>query len=340
MKLASNTIRACIAAPAGKKLVVADLSNIEGRVAAWLAGEDWKLRAFEAFDAGTGPDLYKLAYASSFGIKPQEVDSDQRQIGKVQELALQYEGGVAAFVTFATAYNIDLDKLARDAWPNIPDGTRGQAIIMLEWHRDMGRNPPADNGMSEKTWLAIEAIKLGWRGAHPMIKGMWRELRDEVTSAIVREGVPHQAGPLSIVRKGSWLWITLPSGRALGYPSPAFRMDPVEVDDDKVPQTRISYYSVSPFTHKWDKVYTYGGKLFENIVQAVARDVMAWNMPAIEAEGYEIVLTVHDEVVTEAPDTPGFHGKHLAGLLAATPPWAKGLPLAAAGFEAMSYRKG
>ena len=108
MQLTSNAIRGCLVAPAGRKLVVSDLSNIEGRVAAWLAGEDWKLQAFREYDEGSGPDLYRLAYARAFAIEPDDVEKDQRQVGKVMELMLQYEGGVGAFLTGAATYGVGL----------------------------------------------------------------------------------------------------------------------------------------------------------------------------------------------------------------------------------------
>jgi DNA polymerase len=96
---------------------------------------------------------------------------------------------------------------------------------------------------------------------------------------------------------------------------------------------------VNQYSRKWQRLNTYGGKLFENACQAVARDVMAANMPRIEAAGYEIVLTVHDEVICEAPDTPEFNTEHLSQLLATNPVWAPDMPLAAGGFEDYRYRK-
>lgn len=88
MELCANAVRGCIVAAPGRKLCVSDLANIEGRMAAWLAGEKWKLDAFRAYDAGTGPDLYKVAYAAVFKILVSMVDGGaksgpQRQIGKV-----------------------------------------------------------------------------------------------------------------------------------------------------------------------------------------------------------------------------------------------------------------
>jgi hypothetical protein len=87
MELCTSAVRGCIVAPEGRKLVVADLSNIEGRMLAFLAGEEWKLQAFRDFDKGIGHDLYKVAYARAFGLDPTNVTKDQRQLGKVMELA-------------------------------------------------------------------------------------------------------------------------------------------------------------------------------------------------------------------------------------------------------------
>lgn len=327
MQLTSSSIRGALVAASGKKLVIADLSNIEGRVQAWLAGETWKLKAFTAYDNGTGHDLYKLAYGKSFGIAPEDVTKDQRQVGKVQELALGYEGGVGAFVTFAAAYNIDLDQLAEQAARAIPGNTWGQANIMLEWHRSKGRDPDRALGLSERAWLTCESFKLAWREAHSHIAAFWKELDGSVRDAIDEPGQTIICRALRIRRDGNWLRIVLPSGRAVCYPSP-------QIQDGK-----ITYMGMNQYSRKWCRLNTYGGKIFENVCQAVARDVMAANMPTIEDTGYQIVLTVHDEVICETPDIYDFNEDHLSSLLAAVPAWAEGMPLAAAGFQTYRYRK-
>lgn len=359
MHLTSSAIRGCIVASPGKKLVVADLSNIEGRDQAWLAGESWKLKAFRDFDAGTGFDLYAMAYAKSFNVTPESVMADkkaggsQRQVGKVQELALGYEGGVGAFVTFAAAYSIDLDELAEKAVKFIPGDVWGQANIMLQWHRDKGRDPAAQLKMPDRTWLVCESFKIGWRSGHKAIAAYWKELDACVREAIDHPGTTIDCGKVRIRRDGAWLRIVLPSGRAICYPSPQLvaekkkRKDEAEtigleaLESEEAPtgRTKITYMGVNQYTRKWDRLDSYGGKIFENICQAVARDVMAHNMPAIEVAGYAIVLTVHDEILAEAPDSPEYNAEHLAALLATNPPWALDMPLAAAGFETYRYKK-
>lgn len=108
IKAASNAIRGVVVPAPGRKLVVADLSNIEGRVLAWGAGEEWKLKAFRDYDEGTGHDLYILAYARAFHLQPEQVQKWMRQIGKVMELALGYQGAAGAFGTMAALLGIDL----------------------------------------------------------------------------------------------------------------------------------------------------------------------------------------------------------------------------------------
>jgi DNA polymerase len=325
MELTSSAIRGCIVAPKGKKLVVADLSNIESRVLAWLAGEEWKLQAFRDYDAGAGHDLYKLAYAKSFGIQPEAVSKDNRQVGKVQELALGYEGGVGAFLTFAAAYSIDLEAMGEQAIGAIPDAIMGEAARALEWTKQQKR---PTFGLSDRAWLVCDSFKRSWRYAHPAISSFWKDLEEAARLAVMRPGVTCECRMLKLRRDGAWLRIRLPSGRFLCYPGP-------QLDD----AGKLSYMGVNPYSRKWSRLKTYGGKLAENVTQAASRDVLAGNMPAIEAAGYRIVLSVHDENITEACDRDEFNAGHLAGLMATPPNWAKGLPLAAAGFEAYRYRK-
>ena len=318
---ASSAIRGSLVAPPGKKLVAADLSNIEGRMLAWLAGEEWKLQAFRDFDAGTGHDLYKLAYARSFNLKPEDVTKDGRQLGKVQELALGYQGAVGAFSSMARLYGMDL---------------------------------PEDQ---------VLGLVKAWRAANSRIKSFWYEIERTAITAIQTPGVTREVGKVRLRRDGAWFKIVLPSGRGLVYPNPKIVTGNTcrqcggtgfitekrtlkeecpacegsgKVNDEK---PKMTFDGINPYTKKWGRVYTYGGKLVENITQAASRDVMADAMIRAEDAGYEIVLTVHDEIVTETPDTGRFSAEGLAQIMSANPPWAEGLPLAAAGFEAYRYGK-
>lgn len=360
--LAGAAVRGAIIAPPGRKLVVADLANIEGRFAAWLAGEDWKLQAFRDYDTiigvdekgkaiRKGPDLYVLAYAKSFNAAIESVNKEMRQIGKVQELMFQYQGGVGAWLTGAATYGIDLGAMTEAVWDVLPEGVKEEARSFLHWlyseheqkateQLQKGKDPgdvalwldekklKTRFGLPEKTFIACDAIKRLWRAAHPKISSYWKELENTVKAAIYSPGVTLVCRRLKIRRDGSWLRIALPSGRALCYPFPQVKGD------------KIVFQGINPYTRQWGDVHTYGGKLFENVTQAGSRDILAANMPAIEDSGYAIAFSVHDELVTETPDTDDFNAGDLAERMAVNPPWADGLPLAAAGFETKRYFKG
>lgn len=281
MEVISGTVRGVLIPAPGHRYAVADLSNIEGRMLAWLAGEQWKLAAYEA-----GDDLYKITYGRTFGIAPEIVSEDQRQIGKVEELALGYQGAVGAFSTMAAAYGLEFE-----------------------------------------TPFVVDLVK-GWRKANPRIVSFWYELEDIVKHAIMHPDQWFECRRLRVMRKGAWLRIMLPSGRTLCYPRPALSED-----------GKITYDGQNQYTRKWGRIKTYGGKLVENVTQAASRDIIAANLPTIEAAGYGVVLSVHDELITEVELESPLDGEILAALMAECPSWAKGLPLAAVGKDLYRYRK-
>lgn len=321
MELTRNTIRGCLVAPPGRKLVISDLANIEGRVLPWLAGEQWKLDVFKAYDAGAGPDLYKLAYARAFRIKPEDVTSHMRQIGKVMELMLGYGGGCGAFITGAASYGIDLEQMAAGAIGDIAVGIRQEAENSWEWAVKEKRTL----GLNKQVYVVCDSFKRMWRNAHPKIVKFWENLDIAAKKATATGG--SYCGDLEFIFERNWLRIVLPSKRSICYPGARYD------------ESQISYLGVRQYSRKWERIHTYAGKWAENITQAVARDVMFYAMPTIEKAGYQMVAHVHDEVITEAPDSSEFNANHLSKLLATNPSWALGLPLAAGGFESYRYRK-
>ena len=109
MELCSSAVRGTIVAAPGQKLVIADLSNIEGRMLAWLAGEERKIEAFRTFDRGDGYDIYKITAGGILGKDPKDVTKDERQVsGKVPELACGYQGSVGAFAAMGAVYGVYL----------------------------------------------------------------------------------------------------------------------------------------------------------------------------------------------------------------------------------------
>lgn len=319
-----------------KKLVVADLSNIEGRVLAYLAGEKWKLDAFRAYDAGTGPDVYNLTAVSIVGGDPYNVPKTVRNVfGKVPDLAGGYEGGVGAYQTFAKAYGIQM----ADHWDTIQQKVHPDLIVKARDNLGRwGRRQMEEMEISETEWLASESAKLAWRARHPVTRKLWYALKDGATRAIQNPGTVFKAGPhlkFKVVRLENtpWLLLRLPSGRFLTY----YR--PIITDNGSISYEGYGTEDGKSTARVWTRLFAYGGKFAENACQALSADILKHNMPAIEEAGYEGVLTVHDEEVTETPDTPEYNADHLSYLLSRVPDWAPGLPLAAAGFEAYRYKK-
>ena len=324
--LASSALRGLIVAEPGRKLVASDLKNIEGRIIAWVAGEEWKLEAFAAYDRKEGPDLYKMAYARAFNIDPNDIGDkdDRRQIGKVMELALQYYGGVGAFCSMAEVYGLRLEQLASSAWPVIPAEFKAEA--KTAWSRAVKRKKTY--GLEERVWTVCHALVLMWRVAHPAICAFWAELDQSCRMATKVPNKEYKVGPhLSVDRQGNWLRIRLPSGRYLSYPAP--RGD----------EYTSSYMGIDPYTRQWRRISTYSGKRAQNIAEGVGADILGDGMLAADEAGFNPILSVHDEAITEPLNDDRFSSESLSRLLVQSSLWADGMPLAAEGFSGYRYRK-
>lgn len=173
-----------------------------------------------------------------------------------------------------------------------------------------------------------------WREANGTIKSWWYEMGKAAFAALRNPGVPYKARRVSWLYRKPFLLMKLPSGHYIPYFRP--KVEIAEKSWGEIEQ--ITYFGTNQKTKKWERLALWHGLACENGTQALARDVMTHNMPAVEAAGYNILLTVHDEIVTESPIGHGSVDE-LCSLLATNPPWAPGLPLAAEGFEDTRYHK-
>lgn len=361
-KLTASTVRGCIIPEPGNKLVVADYSNVEGRGLAWLAGEETALATFLA-----GLDIYCVTAGKMFGLNPdhiKQVRKDLRQIGKACELGLGYGGGVAAFLTFAKNLGLDLYAMAETMKGTFPDHIWAAAKRGYEYARIQEKNKKGFAGqkaerpsydLPKNVWLTCDSIKRMWRESHPKTCAFWNDLESAAMNAINNPGKSYWAGAevrengdraIRIRRTkgkdgspGWWLQVELPSGRILSYPGIGISVEK-QIDEDRAEyRERIRYMGENQTTRQWGRQYTYGGKLAENVTQALCRDLLANALVTVENAGWPIILHVHDEIVTEVPNTPEYTVAELERMMCDLPAWAAGFPLAAEGAELMRYAK-
>lgn len=174
-----------------------------------------------------------------------------------------------------------------------------------------------------------------WRNANPRIRDLWYAVEQAVLTTM-QTAQPQGINGLIFRYEGelmygqSFLTVQLPSGRKLFYPKPFLK-------ENQFGKMAIHYYTVGQQTKKWEVASTYGGKMTENIVQAIARDCLAETLRRIEQLGLQVVFHVHDEVIIDAPME--VTAEQICDLMAEPISWAPGLLLKGAGFESSYYMK-
>ncbi len=189
-----------------------------------------------------------------------------------------------------------------------------------------------DMGLSEDE---LPDIVTRWRAANRRICDLWYAV-EQAALRVMQTAQPQAIRGLIFALEGDlvygqiFLTVRLPSGRKLFYPHPFLKENQFE-------RLAVHYYTVGQQTKKWEVAGTYGGKMVENIVQAIARDCLAVALNRIRKKGLQVVFHVHDEVVIDAPTDVLV--EDICGLMAEPIPWAPGLVLKAAGFEGSYYMK-
>jgi len=245
--------------------------------------------------------IYEATASKMFGIPIESItkDSPYRQKGKVAALALGYQGSVGALVKM---------------------GALREGILEEE----------------------LKPIVNGWRIANPKIVMFWRALQTAALYAI-ENGVRTKVSDIEIggeyrapdrgiefYMKGRSLFLRLPSGRELVYAS-------VGIEEGEF-GPKITYWGIDQTKKKWSKLDTYGGKLAENVTQALCRDLLMNSLQTLDRAGYDIVLHVHDEAVVESPVGKGSL-EEVNELMTQLPAWASEFPLDAEGGESFYYKK-
>ena len=332
----SGGLRSIFKAPEGHRFLVCDFAGIEARVLAWLAGQENLLALFR-----DGGDVYKMMASDIYNTTPDAIDKTQRQLGKTAILGCGYGMGGPKFAASVQAMT------GRSMLEYFPED-QVDAMFKEELLRRRAKKQDTNEDVI-RDFLAEQIAKevvAQYRETNNAIKQFWSNLNQGVLKAI-RTGrdiwVGQQNRCLKITCTEEWLKIWLPSGRDISYFKPHITVVDAPWDMDKPKDERqqleqVQFYSMNSQIHKWCRTRSYGGKLVENVTQAVAADLLMEAMLRLEAKGYKTVATIHDEIVAEMPYGEGslVEFEHI---MKQVPSWSAGCPIDVEGFESERYRK-
>lgn len=319
VELAASCMRGLFIAAPGYRLMCSDYSAIEAVVLAALAGEQWRLDVFN-----THGRIYEASASQASGVPLEEILAHKektgkhhplRKKGKIRELAGGYNGWIGAWKNFGADKYMTDDEIRADVlkW-------RDESPAIVEMWGGQWRKDPYK-------WQFTPEL-YGVEGA------VIRALQNPGTYVQYRELYFQHDTRVDV------LYITLPSGRRLAYHQPRLT---IGRDQRKLDVLKISFMGYNTNAQQgpvgWVRRETYGGRLVENITQAVARDILAAAMLRVEAAGYPIVLHVHDEIVAEVPQDFGSI-EELESLMMIREPWFASWPIkAAGGWAGRRFRK-
>ena len=313
----TGCIRGMFVAAEGHDLIASDFTAIEAVVAAALAGEEWRLDVFrekrpiylESASRITGTSVATyLAYAADAG----KHHPDRNKIGKVAELALGFGGWIGGWRGFDDTDTFTDDQVKQNiiAW-------REASPAIVEMWGGQGRGFPGSRSY-RKEYYGLEGI---------------------FVQAVLYPGHAFHYRAISAYMKGDALVLRLPSGREMVYQSP--RLTPSPRREGEYAITYMTWNTNPKYgpVNKWVPMSTYSGKIFENVVQATAHDILREAIIRLRAAGYPCVLHVHDEIVVEVPEDWG-SVEEMERIMAERPTWTADWPIAVdGGYRAKRYRK-
>ena len=309
MEAIASALRGMFISDPGKVYHVCDFSAIEARVTFWVANCQTGLDVFAKSDAGLSEDIYCVTASDLVGFEVKKAEhSHERQLGKITVLGCGYQMGAPK-----------LQYQAEKDYGVVLSAAESEGMVNL------------------------------YREKYEEVKQLWYGLQDAAI-ATVKTGKSHFYNNIVYERindnAGEWLACLLPSGRRIWYYKPIIeRVVPPWVKkkpkDIKDSDKRDSLTYMGRDNKKggaWSRVRTYGGMLCENVVQAIARDLMSEAMFRVEIAGYMIVMTVHDEIITEDDKDFGDQDEY-ERIMAENPPWSRGCPIAVEGGVITRYQK-
>jgi DNA polymerase bacteriophage-type len=324
IEVATSCIRSAFVAVPGKRLDVCDLNAIENRVLGWIADEQAIL---DVFRQGKCPyldfaaDWFSVPYAViNAAYENDDPDAKfKRQISKPAVLGCGYRqsGGDWGTNKYGDRVKTGLWKYAEDMFCPMTKDQAHEAVAVF-------------------------------RGRFKKVVNLWYD-SERAVARCLKNGTTEWIGPTQLVwcdrrkrKNGKFiLRIHLPSGRCLHYIDA--RVDNREntgKDGSKYMKDTILYMGIDQVSKQWVELTTHGGKIVENIVQAIARDLLVEGMLKADEIGLTIVGHVHDEIITENDDTPDGMGlDDLVWCMSQVPDWAPGLPLTAKGYSGYYYKK-